>query len=103
MEKTNQSVSTTALSSYLTVESIFPNPIESGELTTRVSADASLTFDYKITSVNGVVFYAQNDISIAKDKGMKLIISSDDLPSGSLIHTFIFEDGSTTSMTTIRQ
>jgi hypothetical protein len=103
MEKTNQSVSTTALSSYLTVESIFPNPIESGELTTRVSADASLTFDYKITSVNGVIFYTQNDISIAKDKGMKLIIPSVDLPSGSLIHTFIFEDGSTTSMTTIKQ
>ena len=83
---------------------VFPNPIPRKENTfsLHLVSTAKLYFNYTLWDTQGHLLY-QEKMFIDKDKTADIKIVVKDLPSGTLINNFEFEDGSVLSVTSIKE
>ena len=90
-----------ALSNFLDV-TIFPVPIHGNSFTINFNASASLDFTYELFDFAGNRLEGI-DYSISKDHNENHVISpSVEIPSGILLNKFTFEDGSSFSVTVLK-
>lgn len=83
---------------------IYANPIVDDNFNLEMSVDATLDFKFVLTDINGVELIGK-DFVIKKDETHTSNIRLDEnnsLPTGTLIASFIFKDGSTKSYNIIK-
>lgn len=100
VEITKPRTTTVALSSLLEVN-CFPVPVTDNEFQVTLSADAKLKFDHVLFDGSGNELYRKNHV-IQKDHSITHTVKPKGnlvLPEGLLVNQFIFEDGSTKSVT----
>lgn len=91
--------------STLFTANIFANPIIGDEFNMEMSVDATLDFKFVLTDINGVMLL-DKDFVIRKDEihteNIRLP-ENNTFPTGTLIASFIFKDGSTKSYNIIKK
>ena len=80
---------------------IFPNPITGDQFQINMQAQVTMKFDYEIWDFYGNQLYSRNFVMhIEQDRTHT--INKNNLPSGLLLHRFVFEDGSVKSIQTLK-
>jgi hypothetical protein len=102
-EITETLVNSLDMSDFLNVTA-FPVPFTGNEFTLNLNATANLKFDYTLTDLNGLVYY-QETIVLRENDDLNHIIhalNGQNFPTGILVNTFNFADGSTESFQIIK-
>ena len=101
-ELEGKSISFSNLEDYLGVE-IFPSPLTSPRVTTRLKSERNLSFDYIIQGNNGRIYYNRK-INMEENEERDLEINTHSMGKNEIIiHKFVFSDGSSKSYTTIKE
>lgn len=103
MEVKNEFTSTIELASLFTAK-IFPNPIPEDRFKLEMNADANLKYDFVLTDMRGTTLLRRNFV-LQKGKSHTVNIKmkgNNNLPTGTLVGTFVFKDGSTKSYNIIK-
>jgi hypothetical protein len=94
-------VNINALSNFLTA-TVFPNPFGGNNFSLNLSASKDLSFKYNLIDNKGKIIY-QSGYKIAAGANESVTIKPNcEIPKGMLINSFIFEDGSQSSVISIK-
>lgn len=81
--------------------SAFPSPIITNKYDVKIDAQATLTIAYELRDFTGELILTRTfNVHKAQEKTFK--ITDNNIPNGILFHRFVFEDGSTKSIQTIK-
>ena len=81
--------------------SVYPTPITNNRFEIETVGNATVQFVYELHDFSGELIL-NKDMSIRKDHEKVTSIEADNIPEGLLLHKFIFEDGSTQTIQTIK-
>lgn len=94
-------VNINAMSNFLTA-TVFPNPFSGNTFSINLSASKDLSFKYNLIDNKGKIIY-QSGYKIAAGANESVTIKPNcEIPKGMLINSFIFEDGSQSSVISVK-
>lgn len=79
----------------------FPSPITNNKYDVKIDAQATLTIAYELRDFTGEVILSRT-FNVHKGQEKTFKINHNNIPNGILFHRFVFEDGSTKSIQTIK-
>ena len=79
----------------------FPSPITNNKYDVKIDAQATLTIAYELRDFTGEVILTRT-FNVHKGQEKTFKINHNNIPNGILFHRFVFEDGSTKSIQTIK-